>query len=104
MPETGRLPRAHTDNWDWQLDAACRDGDAKLFFPPENERSRSRSRSRREAAAKQLCRTCPVRSACLHHALSAREPHGVWGGLTESERAHLLEHCEPGGAAERVRG
>ena len=102
MPETGRLPWANTENWDWQLDAACRDGDARLFFPPENERSRSRSRTRREAAAKQLCGECAVRSACLHHALSAREPYGVWGGLTESERWNLLERCEPGGGAEKA--
>lgn len=96
MPDTGRLPWAYTENWDWQLDAACRDADAGVFFHPENERSRSRSRARREAAAKQLCARCAVRAACLHHALAVREPYGVWGGLTESERWRLLEHCEPG--------
>ncbi len=30
--------------------------------------------------AKALCRTCPLRSACLDGALSRREPWGVWGG------------------------
>jgi len=30
--------------------------------------------------AKQLCETCPVRSACLASALSRGEPWGVWGG------------------------
>lgn len=94
MPDTGRLPWAHTANWDWQLDAACRDADSGLFFHPENERSRSRSRTLREAAAKQFCTRCAVRSACLHHALVAREPYGVWGGLTASERGLLLERSE----------
>jgi WhiB family transcriptional regulator, redox-sensing transcriptional regulator len=30
--------------------------------------------------AKSLCRTCPVREACLAGALERREPWGVWGG------------------------
>ncbi|MFL6026747.1 MAG: WhiB family transcriptional regulator [Friedmanniella sp.] len=31
-------------------------------------------------AAKELCRDCPVREACLAGALERREPWGVWGG------------------------
>jgi WhiB family redox-sensing transcriptional regulator len=30
--------------------------------------------------AKSLCRSCPVREACLTGALERREPWGVWGG------------------------
>lgn len=30
--------------------------------------------------AKTLCRTCPVREACLAGALAREEPWGVWGG------------------------
>jgi WhiB family redox-sensing transcriptional regulator len=30
--------------------------------------------------AKALCRTCPVREACLEGALARAEPWGVWGG------------------------
>lgn len=30
--------------------------------------------------AKALCRTCPVRAACLAGALERAEPCGVWGG------------------------
>jgi WhiB family transcriptional regulator, redox-sensing transcriptional regulator len=37
-----------------------------------------------------MCRSCPVRPECAAHALTAREPYGVWGGLTETERWHLL--------------
>ncbi len=39
---------------------------------------------------KAFCRPCPVRFECLSHALDTREPHGMWGGLTPSERADLL--------------
>ncbi len=30
--------------------------------------------------------SCPVIQQCRSHALSVREPYGVWGGLTEDER------------------
>ena len=30
--------------------------------------------------AKALCRSCPIRVACLAGALERREPWGVWGG------------------------
>jgi WhiB family transcriptional regulator, redox-sensing transcriptional regulator len=31
-------------------------------------------------AAKLLCRTCPMRAACLAGAVERQEPWGVWGG------------------------
>ncbi|GAA1170690.1 hypothetical protein GCM10009584_09540 [Ornithinimicrobium humiphilum] len=33
-----------------------------------------------------VCATCPVLERCRAHALAAREPYGVWGGMTEEER------------------
>ena len=33
---------------------------------------------------------CPVREACLEHAIAVREKHGVWGGLTARERRRLI--------------
>ncbi|MGH3321327.1 MAG: WhiB family transcriptional regulator [Streptosporangiaceae bacterium] len=41
------------------------------------------------SAAKAICSRCPVRRECLVWALETGEPHGVWGGLTEQERAEL---------------
>lgn len=38
------------------------------------------------AAARTICSGCPVREACLEHALAVREPQGMWGGLTARER------------------
>ena len=48
------------------------------------------TRLRREMGAKSVCRACPVRAECAAHALSVREPYGVWGGFSESERLRLL--------------
>lgn len=48
------------------------------------------------AVAKSICRTCPVRLACLEHAIAyergahPKARHGIFGGLTPSER-YLLD-------------
>lgn len=38
--------------------------------------------------AKAGCGACPGRAACLRLALARDERHGIWGGLTASERGH----------------
>jgi WhiB family redox-sensing transcriptional regulator len=60
-----------------------------LFFPPTYA-ERKEERDAREARAKSICAECPVRAECLDYALSIREPHGIWGGLTEAERRLLI--------------
>ncbi len=75
---------------DWQQDAACRGEHAVAFFPPPHF-ERKDLRLARERRAKAICRTCPVSSECLDAAMSAREPHGVWGGLNEVERRQLAD-------------
>ena len=84
MSDSRRLPPPVTDNWDWQMQGACRDHDSAVFFHPSRERGPSRRA--REQRAKQICRTCPVIDACRRHSLTVREPYGVWGGLSETER------------------
>ncbi len=88
MTNISRLPGAFDHYWSWQLAAACRDVDTSLFFHPFGERGQAHDD--REAEAKRICGGCPVRDQCLSHALEVREPYGVWGGLSESERALLL--------------
>jgi WhiB family transcriptional regulator, redox-sensing transcriptional regulator len=73
----------------WHLKAACRGPESALFFPPATPERRE-DRDVREADAKNICAFCSVQSECLDFALRVREPHGIWGGLTESERRHLL--------------
>jgi WhiB family redox-sensing transcriptional regulator len=89
MTNVARLPGPIAEEWDWQLLGLCRGQDSGRFFHPDGERGASRGR--REAAAKALCQTCPVRAECAAHALSTREPYGVWGGFTEAERLRLLD-------------
>src|SRR6478752_1271906 len=88
MSNLSRLPGPIAEVWDWQRYGACRGRDSGQFFHPDGERGASRLR--REISAKSICRTCPVRPECAAHALAVREPYGVWGGFTESERLRLL--------------
>ncbi len=73
----------------WRLLAECRGEAAVHFFAPSHF-ERKDEKDRREGAARALCQVCPVRRQCLDYALEVREPHGIWGGLNELERRHLL--------------
>ena len=73
----------------WQVKAACRGPQAAVFFPPTSI-ERKDEKEEREARAKAICATCPVRKPCLEYAIRIREPHGIWGGLNELERKQLM--------------
>ena len=70
---------------DWRHRAACLDEDPELFFPIGN----TGPALLQIEEAKQVCRRCDVRDACLQWALEAGQDHGVWGGLSEDERRAL---------------
>jgi WhiB family redox-sensing transcriptional regulator len=84
---------------DWQERAACRGKDPELFFAPTipdgatlpELGALAAERKRREAAARRICASCPVRTACLNWRLA--DGHqldgGVWGGKNEEERWRL---------------
>ena len=74
----------------WQVKAACRGPQATVFFPPTSF-ERKDEKLDRERRAKSICSTCPVRQPCLEYAMKIREPHGIWGGLSEGERKRLLD-------------
>lgn len=74
----------------WQHRAACRGPQSEVFFPP-SQTERKHERLDRERRAKAICGICPVRSDCLDYAIEIHESHGVWGGLSESERKSMLE-------------
>ena len=89
MAEISRLPIPVMEEWEWQYKGACRDLDPEAFFHPDGERGPRRRN--RENAAKAVCATCPVIAACRAHALAVQEPYGIWGGLSEDDRAVILE-------------
>lgn len=68
---------------DWRQFARCLGADPAIFHPNSEDD---------EAAepAKAICAVCPVREACLEHAITHREKVGVWGGLSERERRRLV--------------
>ena len=85
----------------WQVHAACRGVDPELFFPetpPIVRRAQWWRGASQVAAAKAVCRRCPVREQCLAEALE-RLPHGIAGGLTEQERRRARAQRERLGRA-----
>ena len=67
----------------WRSIGLCRGSDTMVFYPPPDDDSFAEE-------AKTICSMCAVRKPCLEFALSSREKHGVWGGLTERERRRVL--------------
>lgn len=94
MAETARQPGPVADLWEWQYQGACRTASPEVFFHPEGERGPARRR--RDERAKEVCAGCPVLEPCREQALAAREPYGVWGGMTEDERAAYHEAVDAG--------
>jgi WhiB family transcriptional regulator, redox-sensing transcriptional regulator len=69
----------------WRSAAACRSADPELFFPI----SAFGQALEQAAEAKAICVSCHVRRQCLTFALRTRQAHGIWGGMTEEERAFM---------------
>lgn len=73
-------PRPATPTWNWRVAARCRTDDAEGLFVT----------GARQREAREFCRSCPVRTECLAHALDQQIEFGVWGGMTERERRAVL--------------
>jgi len=72
----------------WQVYAACRGHEPELWFADSKDLVSQGDRER----AKTICRTCPVKAACLAAVLTlppAQDAHGIRGGLDAKERARL---------------
>lgn len=76
-----------TEMIDWQERGACREHDNVLFFGEEGESELEKQA--REGRAKTVCRECPVIDPCLEFAMESNQKYGIWGGLTDKERASL---------------
>lgn len=66
----------------WLSQAACVGVATSVFYP------RYANGDLTEALL--ICRSCPVRLACLEHAIVTREVYGVWGGTTPEARRRLI--------------
>lgn len=73
--------------------ALCPQIDPEVFFPESGGSP---------AAAKKVCAACEVRPDCLALALSLGPVMGVWGGLTERERASLKRTARTPAPARRI--
>jgi WhiB family transcriptional regulator, redox-sensing transcriptional regulator len=67
----------------WQDRAACKGHQPDLWYP---DGMQGQNDAYRYAAARVVCDTCPVKAECLTHAIATDERHGMWGGLTPTER------------------
>ena len=70
---------------EWQIKAACRGPQAAVFYPP-TQTERRPEKAERERRAVAICESCSSQNDCRDFAISVREQHGIWGGLTESQR------------------
>ncbi|MDQ1394064.1 MAG: WhiB family transcriptional regulator, redox-sensing transcriptional regulator [Acidimicrobiaceae bacterium] len=76
---------ADADGNPWRDRAACQSVSADLFFPI----GRTGDAVEHIEAAKAVCRTCPVREACLRFAIETNQEAGIWGGTSEEERDRI---------------
>ena len=68
---------------DWRVRGECADRNPDMWFSTAGKNVRE---------AKRLCRMCVVRRECLAFAVESAIPHGVWGGMSETERRGLRPH------------
>ncbi len=66
----------------WMGQAACRGQGFDAWFSTDEVGEET-------DAARRVCAGCPVRLECLDHALDGGIRHGLWGGLSPSERTAL---------------
>ena len=86
----GKLGRDDYDRLPDLSDAACAGEDTNLWYIPDEA---GRHDPVTLFAVRSRCGACPVKLACLQHALH-NERFGVWGGMTAAERATFLEISE----------
>lgn len=68
---------------DWRQQGSCIDEDPELFHPVgDGPAARLQT-----VEARDVCNSCPVRTLCLEWAMAHHPQAGIWGGITEDERA-----------------
>ena len=77
-----KYKKSFDEDTGWMTQAACK-GLTDLFYEPHNEKKGARLR--REAAARTICKTCPVAIECKEYARRNGE-YGIWGDELEIDR------------------
>jgi len=70
------------DEIDKHGEPVCAQSDPDAFFPEKGEAV---------AAAKKICKACPLKEICLEFSLVNQETHGIWGGVAYGERRRLVK-------------
>ena len=78
---------------DWHGQGLCIGEDPDVFFPSHGDPG---------TKAREICRACLVRGACLQYAMDADES-GIWGGLDRQERQNLRRKRQRRAAASSPR-
>lgn len=91
MIRTSYAPDTLAPAPDWRRSGACRTEDPDLFFPKGYEGAPTLCQIEE---AKAVCRRCPVRDACLAYALDNHIGDGIFGGLTDQERASIRRRAQ----------
>lgn len=71
-------------NW---TKAACLGRNTNMWYP-------ERGHIAAGVYALTICADCPIQPDCLNWALETGEDHGIWGGLTETERAEARNNSD----------
>lgn len=77
-----RAAAGPVEDQSWRDHAACLGQPAEVFFPDGRQDTLD--------TARELCRSCPVSTACLEEALRVRDIDGFRAGMTGRERQKLL--------------
>lgn len=81
----------------WKVHAACVDVDPDVFFPSDT----GVDEDVQYDEARPYCAVCPVRGRCLTAGL--HESHGMWGGMTPTERKQERNRRRSAARRQRLR-
>ena len=70
------------DEIDKHGEPICSQSDPEAWYPEKGEAV---------AAAKNLCKACPLKDICLEFSIVNQETHGIWGGVGAGERRRLVK-------------
>lgn len=82
-----------SDSRHWLDRAACAGEDPEIFFPLSD----TLAPGAEARLALELCRRCPVLSACRGWAVEQGEDNGIWGATTAAQRRAIRRATADGG-------